>query len=80
MEPHRGQDQEPVQEMQQTGWERQLEDRDHVLDILNFTDNAISMLNKQNIHRITCIITTPMNIYDEIASQCRPAWTLTDTE
>ncbi len=70
----------PVQQRQQTRMERQLEDRAHVLDILNFTENAIGVLDNQNINSVIRIITTPRNVYDGMVSQFRPAWTSTDTE
>ncbi len=68
------------QERQQTCWERQLDDRDHVFEILNFSDEAVEVMNNQSINNITCFITTKRNIYDGLASQFRNAWTLTATE
>ncbi len=46
------QPEEQQEEKQCTHQERQLEERDHVFDILNFSDEAVEVMNQQNTNNL----------------------------
>ncbi len=66
--------------LQQIGQERQLDERNHVFEVLNLNDDAIQVMNLQNIMSVLRIISTRKNIYDGLASSHRGHRTSTDSE
>ncbi len=56
-----------------------MEERDHVFDILNFSDEAVELMSQQNINNLQCFIAILRIIYDGLASTYRQAWKSTGT-
>jgi len=65
---------------QPTRQETQLEERNHVFEVLNLSKEAIAVMDLQNITSILRIISTRRNIYDGLTSAHRGEWTSTDSE
>ncbi len=70
----------PPEVPQLTHKEIQLEERNHVFEVLNLNDDAIGVMNLQNITSVLRIISTKRNIYDGLASAHRGHWMSTDSE